>query len=81
VAEPGDAKVFFFCRWQHHQIFSSFFALSFSRDFANQVLAPVLRKSSASEHILIMGHDDSRDYIYDAAVKVRIIPDEIVDFP
>uniref|UniRef100_A0A915NLV3 Glucosylceramidase n=1 Tax=Meloidogyne floridensis TaxID=298350 RepID=A0A915NLV3_9BILA len=40
------------------------------RDFANNILSPILKSSPATKNLLLMGHDDNRNYILDAANKI-----------
>jgi len=49
----------------------------FLRDFANNILSPILKSSPAAKNLLLMGHDDNRNYILDAAHKVGIL---IIEF-
>jgi hypothetical protein len=52
----------------------SFFICIFnenSSDFAHQLLSPILKQSEASKNVKIMGHDDQRSGILEAAKEVN----------
>uniref|UniRef100_A0A1I8BAG1 Glucosylceramidase n=1 Tax=Meloidogyne hapla TaxID=6305 RepID=A0A1I8BAG1_MELHA len=40
------------------------------RNFANNILSPILKSSPAAKNVLIMAHDDTRNIILDAAKKI-----------